>query len=58
MLNVSQERKGEETPVEAPKAQGTWDFQISRPSAHEGDKVSPSIGRLYPPRNILGAHFC
>jgi len=53
-MNVSQECKGKATPVQAPSAQGSWDFQISRQSAREGGKfVSRSTGRLYPQEIFL-----
>jgi len=35
-----------------------WGSQISWESAHEGGKFFVDTGRLYPPRNILGTHFC
>jgi len=35
-----------------------WGSQISRQSAHEGGKVSPTHGPPLPPGNIPGTHFC
>jgi len=37
---------------------GVWGFQISRQSAHEGGKVSPTDRAPLPPGNIPGTHFC
>jgi hypothetical protein len=51
--------KGKAISVQALRVPGGWSSQISRQSAHEGDKfVSPTHRPPLLPGNICGAYFC
>jgi len=49
---------GKETPAWALTAPGGWGSQISKQSAHEGGKVSPTPRHPLPPRDISGTYLC
>jgi hypothetical protein len=52
-------KKSYNRPGDTLRVTGGRGSQISGQSAHEGGRVvSPSTGRLYPPRNIPGTYFC
>ena len=57
-MQYSKVQQSHYSPVQALRVPESWGSQISRQSAHEGAKVSPTHRPPLPPRNIPGTHFC